>query len=90
MVVVVMTMSAQDGSLLTEPEIITRGFVYVRDNAQLIEEMRRVVYESVESCERARINDWADIKGRIKSQLSGYLYKVTRRSPMILPVITEV
>ena len=90
MVVVVMTMSAQDGSLLCEPEIMTRGFVYVRDNAELIEQMLRVVYESIESCQRAHINDWAEIKGRVKSQLSGYLYKMTRRSPMILPVITEV
>lgn len=90
MLVVVMTMSSQDGAMIAEPEIITRGFVYVKDNAQLIEEMRRVVYESVESCERQRITDWAEIKGRVKSQLSGYLYKVTRRSPMILPVIVEV
>ena len=90
MLVVVMTMSTQDGSMITEPEIITRGFVYVKDNAQLMEEMRRVVYESIESCERARITDWAEIKGRVKTNLSGYLYKVTRRSPMILPVIMEV
>ncbi len=90
MLVVVMTMSGQDGSLISEPEIITRGFVYVKDNAQLMEEMRRVVFESIESCERQRITDWAEIKGRVKSQLSGYLYKVTRRSPMILPVIMEV
>ena len=89
MLVVVITMS-QDGVMITEPEIITRGFVYVKDNAQLMEEMRRVVYESIESCERARITDWADMKGRVKTQLSGYLYKVTRRSPMILPVIMEV
>ncbi len=90
MLVVVMTMSSQDGSMINEPEIITRGFVYVKDNAQLMEEMRRVVYESIESCERARITDWAEIKGRVKTNLSGYLYKVTRRSPMILPVIMEV
>ena len=90
MLVVVMTMSGQDGSMISEPEIITRGFVYVKDNPQLMEEMRRVVYESIESCERARITDWADIKGRVKTNLSGYLYKVTRRSPMILPVIMEV
>ena len=90
MLVVVMTMSTQDGSMISEPEIITRGFVYVKDNAQLMEEMRRVVYESIESCERQRITDWADIKGRVKTNLSGYLYKVTRRSPMILPVIMEV
>ncbi len=90
MLVVVMTMSGQDGTMISEPEIITRGFVYVKDNAQLMEEMRRVVYESIESCERQRITDWADIKGLVKTNLSGYLYKVTRRSPMILPVIMEV
>ncbi len=90
MLVVVMTMSTQDGTMISEPEIITRGFVYVKDNAQLMEEMRRVVYESIESCERARITDWAEIKGRVKTNLSGYLYKITRRSPMILPVIMEV
>ena len=90
MLVVVMTMSTQDGSMISDPEIITRGFVYVKDNAQLMEEMRRVVYESIESCERQHITDWAEIKGKVKTQLSGYLYKVTRRSPMILPVIMEV
>lgn len=90
MLVVVMTMSTQDGTMISDPEIITRGFVYVKDNAQLMEEMRRVVYESIESCERQHITDWAEIKGKVKTQLSGYLYKVTRRSPMILPVIMEV
>jgi ribonuclease J len=90
MLVVIMTMSSQDGSLISDPEIITRGFVYVKDNAQLMEEMRRVVFESLESCERQHITDWAGIKGRVKTNLTGYLYKVTRRSPMILPVIMEV
>ena len=90
MIVVIMTMSSQDGSLISEPEIVTRGFVYVKDNADLMEEMRRVVFESIESCERQHITDWAGIKGKIKTNLSGYLYKATRRSPMILPVIMEV
>lgn len=90
MIVVIMTMSSQDGSLISDPEIITRGFVYVKDNADLMEEMRRVVFESIESCERQHITDWAGIKGKIKTNLSGYLYKTTRRSPMILPVIMEV
>jgi ribonuclease J len=90
MLVVIMTMSSQDGSLISDPEIITRGFVYVKDNAQLMEEMRRVVFESLESCERQHITDWSGIKGRVKTNLTGYLYKVTRRSPMILPVIMEV
>ena len=90
MIVVIMTMSTQDGSIVTEPEIITRGFVYVKDNADLMDEMRRVVFESIESCERQHITDWAGIKGKVKTNLSGYLYKATRRSPMILPVIMEV
>ena len=90
MIVIIMTMSGQDGSMVSEPEIITRGFVYVKDNADLMEEMRRVVFESIESCERQRITDWAGIKGKVKTNLSGYLYKATRRSPMILPVIMEV
>ena len=90
MIVVVMTMSSQDGSMVNDPEIITRGFVYVKDNAELMEEMRRVVFESIESCERQHITDWAGIKGKVKTNLSGYLYKATRRSPMILPVIMEI
>ena len=90
MIVVIMTMSSQDGSMLSDPEIITRGFVYVKDNADLMEEMRRVVFESIDSCERQHITDWAGIKGKVKTNLSGYLYKTTRRSPMIMPVIMEV
>ena len=90
MIVVVLTMSTQDGSMVNEPEIITRGFVYVKDNAELMEEMRRVVIESIDSCERLRITDWAGIKGKVKTNLTGYLYRETRRSPMILPVIMEV
>lgn len=90
MIVVIMTMSSQDGSMISDPEIITRGFVYVKDNTDLMEEMRRVVFESIDSCERQHITDWAGIKGKVKTNLSGYLYKATRRSPMILPVIMEV
>ncbi len=90
MIVVIMTMSSQDGSMISDPEIVTRGFVYVKDNADLMEELRRVVFESIESCERQHITDWAGIKGKVKTNLSGYLYKATRRSPMILPVIMEV
>ena len=90
MLVVIMTMSGEDNTMVSEPEIISRGFVYMKDNEALVGELRRVVCESIESCERQRITDWAGIKGRVKTNLSGYLYKTTRRSPMILPVIMEV
>ncbi len=90
MIVVILTMSSEDGSLISTPEIITRGFVYVKESEELMENLNRVVMESVISCENQRITDWATIKGKVKGNLSGYLYKTTRRSPMILPVIIEV
>ena len=90
MVVVVLPISAHDGYMLAEPEIITRGFVYVKEAEALMGELKRVVNESLSSCERQKQRDWAAIKGRVKSNISGYLYKTTRRSPMVLPVIIEV
>ncbi len=90
MLVVILTVDDEDGSIVTEPEIISRGFVYMKENSTLMEEVRRVVRESIESCERQHITDWAGIKGKVKTNLSGYLYKATHNSPMILPVIIEV
>ena len=90
MIVVIMTVSQEDGSLVSSPEIISRGFVYLKEADGLMEEMKRVVYESIASCEAQRITDWSSIKGKVKGNLSGYLYKSTKRSPMILPVIIEV
>ncbi len=89
-VMAIVTLSADTGELIAPPEIITRGFVYVKEADDLMDELRRVVIESLDSCERHRIRDWSAIKGRVKSNLSGYLYKTTRRSPMVLPVIIEV
>ena len=90
MIVVVMPFSSYDHRILSDPEIITRGFVYVKEAEEMMEELKRVTLESVESCRQQHINDWTTIKARVKSNLSGYLYKTTRRSPMILPVITEI
>ena len=89
-VMAIVTRSADDGKPVAQPEIITRGFVYVKEAENLIDELKRVVNESLDSCERQRISEWSAIKGRIKSNISGYLYKTTRRSPMVLPVIIEV
>ena len=90
MIVIVMTYSSYDHKLLAVPEILTRGFIYVKDSEDVIEEMSRVVMETVESCDAQEITDWNSIKTKVKSNLSGFLYKTTRRSPMILPVITEI
>lgn len=90
MVVIVMPFSSHDHKILAEPEIVTRGFIYVKEAEELIEELKRVTMESVASCEAQHINDFTGIKSKVKSNISGYLYKTTRRSPMILPVITEI
>jgi len=90
MVVVVMSMSSDDYSLISGPDIITRGFVYVKESEELMDNLRRVVMESIECCTRTKVRDYATIKAKVKTNLSGYLYKRTKRSPMILPVIMEV
>ncbi|MBR4472601.1 MAG: ribonuclease J [Oscillospiraceae bacterium] len=90
MLVVVMPFSSYDHKLLAPPEILTRGFIYVKESEDLMDELLRVVTETVENCEDQKITDFNAVKNKVKSNLSGYLYKTTRRSPMILPVITEI
>ena len=90
MIVVCVNLSAEDGSVITGPDIITRGFIYVKESGELMEELQAVAMEAIERCQRKRSRDWAAIKGAIKNDLSGYLYKTTKRNPMILPVIMEI
>ena len=90
MIVVCLNLSAQDGSIISGPDIITRGFIYVKESEALMEELRWVVLEALDRCQRKRVRDWSAIKTAIKNDLSGYLYKTTKRNPMILPVITEL
>ena len=90
MIVVVMSMSGEDGALVSGPDIITRGFVYVKESEGLMEELRQVALEALDSIGDRYATDWSAIKGAIKGDLSNYLYKKTKRSPMILPVIMEV
>ena len=90
MVVIVMSYSAYDHKILGDPEIVTRGFIYVKEAEELIEELKRVTLETVKSCDQAKITDWSAIKSKVKSNISGYLFKTMHRSPMILPVISEV
>ena len=90
MIVVVASLSGEDCSLVSGPDIITRGFVYVKESEGLMEELRMVALEAIERCEEQNVTDWATIKSSIKNDLSGFLYKKTKRNPMILPVIMEV
>jgi len=90
MIVVCVNLSSQDGGIITGPDIITRGFIYVKESEQLMDDLREVAIEAIERCYRRRSRDFATIKSAIKNDLSGYLYKTTKRSPMILPVIMEI
>lgn len=90
MIIVAAVMSGEDGALVSGPDILTRGFVYVKESDELMEELRRVAVESIENAHNRAATDWAALKTAIKSDLSGYLYKKTRRNPMILPVITQI
>ena len=90
MIVVVVSLSGETGELVSGPDIITRGFVYVKESESLMEELREVALEALEACQVRGIVDWATIKSAIKGEMSRYLYKKTKRNPMILPVIMEV
>lgn len=93
MVVVIVNLSNEDGSLLSGPDIVTRGFIYVKESEELINELKRIVLESLDSCKKnnkSNKRDYATIKATIKNNMSGYLYKKTKRSPMILPVVAEL
>ena len=90
MIVVCVNLSSQDGSVITGPDIITRGFIYVKESEELMDELREVAMEAIERCARKHIRDWTAIKSAIKNDLSGYLYKTTKRNPMILPVLMEI
>ncbi len=88
MIVVVVTMSAENHAVLSGPEIITRGFIYVKESEELMEEVRQLAAQVIQ---QAKPNaDWATIKSDVKRELSNFLFRKARRSPMILPVIMEV
>ena len=87
MIVVVVNLSSEDGSVITGPDIITRGFVYVKESENLIEEMRVIAAHAIDRCISSGSCDWSALKANIKNDLSGYLFKTTKRNPMILPVI---
>ena len=90
MIGVVVNLSSEDGAIISGPDIITRGFVYVKESGDLMEELKEIATEAVEDCISQHVTDWATIKASIKSSLSNYLYKHTKRNPMILPVIMEI
>ncbi len=89
-IIVVLTLEKYSNQLLAGPDIVSRGFVYVRESEDLMEEARLVVSEAVEDCLERNISDWTKIKNVIKDSLNDYLWKKMKRNPIILPIIMEV
>lgn len=89
-IIVVVTMSKETGAILSGPDVISRGFVYVRESEDLMEEAKAIARESLERSTNKKQCDWATLKNGLKGSLSDYLYTKTKRKPMILPVIMEV
>lgn len=89
-VIVVMTLAKGTSHALAGPDIVSRGFVYVRDSEELMREAHEKVAAVLERCEAGNIREWAVIKSQVRDTLSRYLYEKTRRRPMILPIIMEV
>ncbi|MDK8275740.1 MAG: ribonuclease J [Peptoniphilus duerdenii] len=90
LIVVVITISKQEGRVVSGPDIISRGFVYVRESVDLMDEARDMVKKTLDKCDRKSISDWSTLKTNIREDLRGFLYHRTKRNPMILPIIMEI
>ena len=90
MVIVVMAMDTASGTIIAGPDLVSRGFVYVRDAEELMLEAERRVHQVLDDCEAQRIKDWTTIKQNVRDALGKFFYDKTRRRPMILPIIQDV
>ncbi len=90
LLIIVVTLEKETNQLLAGPDIVSRGFVYVRESETLMDDCRAVVHEALDECLMHGISDWGKIKSSIKDSLGEFLWKRTKRSPMILPIISEV
>lgn len=90
MLVVVLPISSQDGAILSAPEIITRGFIYVKESESIMKELQSIAMTAAEGAPRGKRRDDAELRGAVKSAVSNYLYKTTKRNPMVIPVVTRL
>ena len=89
-IIPVMTIDSATGEVVSGPDIVSRGFVYVRESEELMNDIKETVYDSIDKLYNNEVYDWVAIKTRIRDDLSRFLYERTRRSPMILPIIMEI
>ena len=90
LIIVVVTIENESGAVIAGPDIVSRGFVYVRESEELMETARLLVKDTLDDCQERGVREWSAIKLRIKDSLSSFIYKKTKRDPMILPIIMEI
>lgn len=90
LIITVVTLEKYSNQIISGPDVVSRGFVYVRESEDLMYESRGVVMEALEKCQKNKITDWSKMKNEIRDSLGDFLWKKTKRSPMILPIIMEV
>ena len=90
LIIVVITMDSRSGKIVAGPDVISRGFVYVRESENLMEDIKKLLRTELSKCEERHITDWSTIKTVVKEELGDYIYKKTKRQPMLIPIIMEV
>ena len=90
LIIIVLTMDSVTGTVVAGPDVLSRGFVYVRDSENLMEEIKKLLRAKISEIEEKHITDWSTIKSLLREELRDYIYKKTKRDPMILPIIMEV
>ena len=90
LIVIVLTMDSSTGEVVAGPDVISRGFVYVRESENLMDDVKNVVRNEIRKCEEKGIRDWSTIKSTVRENLRDYIFIKTKRNPMIIPIIMEV
>lgn len=90
LIIVVASIDSKTGQVISGPDVISRGFVYVRESEDIIEHVREIARESLERCNKNGNSDWSTVKSAVKNNISKYIYETTNRSPMILPILMDV
>ena len=90
LIIVVITMDSSTGEVVAGPDVISRGFVYVKESENVMDEIKGVVRHEVHECEERGIRDWTTIKNSLRENLRGYIFSKTKRNPMIIPIIMEI
>ena len=90
LIVIVLTMDSSTGEVVAGPDVISRGFVYVRESENLMDDVKNVVRHEIRKCEEKGVRDWSTIKSTVRENLRDYIFTKTKRNPMIIPIIMEV